>query len=74
MSPAMQQLAVIAGYVALAVVALAVVGTLVMAAMSKAGRDSLAVFGVRVADALVRFFEKWLSEQHAVARGARRLK
>jgi len=72
MSPEMQQLAVIAGYVTIVLVALAVIGTLVMAVMSKGGRDGLAVLGVRVADALVRFFERRLNEQHAVTRGLRR--
>ncbi len=54
----------LAGYVGVSLVALAVVLTFVMALASKAGRDALAVIGVRVADALVAFFERWLSTQH----------
>ena len=58
----------VAGYVAVGLVALAVVLTFVMALASKAGRDAMAVIGVRVADALVAFFERWLSQQHASRR------
>jgi len=55
----------LAGYVGVGLVALAVVLTFVMALTSKAGRDALAVIGVRVADALVAFFEQWLNARHA---------
>ncbi len=60
------------GYVGVGLVALAVVLTFVMALLSRAGRDALAVIGVRVADALVAFFEQWLSTQHATNRALTR--
>jgi len=59
---------ILAGYVAVGLVTLAVVLTFIMALSSKAGRDALAVIGVRVADALVKFFERWLSKQNSVRR------
>ena len=63
MSPFQIVLSVLGG-----IAALVALFTVVMAAMSATGRDQLAVIGVRVADALVRFFERRLTEQSATTR------
>jgi len=57
-----------------ALVALAVLFCLAMAAMSKAGRDNLAVIGVKIAGALADFFVRWVSEQHVEPIVTRRIK
>jgi hypothetical protein len=66
----MPSILTVAGYVLVGLVAVACLVALAMAVMSKAGRDGLALVGVRLADRLVAFFEHRLTETHAATRQA----